>query len=253
MPRVRAGSSSSTRTRRAGASSTCPPAPRRPTPAYAARRPSTPLWARCAGPYTAPSAPPGLHAAHQLAFTPTRRRRPRRFQRGCGYDASAPAGHECDGVHGGPGAAMRDHEIIAATWSKASCLPPHPPPSPPSCAPPHVPRPSRPARLAPWPGRGRGSRRRRGRRRGGLEAEQRRGRLAPRVGAQPRRRVRRAAAGDRPPLRQPHGVVPLQAQHERGRRQRRPPSEVKGVCYRVRGAEPRRPSADIADDRRCAR
>ena len=35
-------------------------------------------------------------------------------------------------MHGGPGAAMRDHEIIAATWSKASCLPPpiHPRPRP---------------------------------------------------------------------------------------------------------------------------
>ena len=37
--------------------------------------------------------------------------------RGCGFNASAPPGAECDGVSGGPGAAMRDHEIFAATWS----------------------------------------------------------------------------------------------------------------------------------------
>lgn len=37
--------------------------------------------------------------------------------RGCGFNASAPPGTECDGVSGGPGAAMRDHEIFAATWS----------------------------------------------------------------------------------------------------------------------------------------
>jgi hypothetical protein len=36
---------------------------------------------------------------------------------GCDYNASAAAGHECDGVSGGPGAAMRDHEIYAITWS----------------------------------------------------------------------------------------------------------------------------------------
>ena len=35
---------------------------------------------------------------------------------GCGFDATKPAGHECDGVSGGPGAAMRDHEIFAVTW-----------------------------------------------------------------------------------------------------------------------------------------
>jgi hypothetical protein len=38
--------------------------------------------------------------------------------KGCGFNVSAPAGRECDGVSGGPGAAMRDHEILAATWSK---------------------------------------------------------------------------------------------------------------------------------------
>ena len=38
---------------------------------------------------------------------------------GCGFDASRPAGHECDGVTGGPGAAMRDHQIFSVTWSKA--------------------------------------------------------------------------------------------------------------------------------------
>ena len=36
---------------------------------------------------------------------------------GCGFDAGAPAGHECDGVRGGPGAAMADHEIFAVTWA----------------------------------------------------------------------------------------------------------------------------------------
>lgn len=36
---------------------------------------------------------------------------------GCGFDHGRPAGHECDGVGGGPGAAMRDHEIFAVTWS----------------------------------------------------------------------------------------------------------------------------------------
>ena len=36
---------------------------------------------------------------------------------GCGFQPSAAAGHECDAVHGGPGAAMRDHEIFATTWS----------------------------------------------------------------------------------------------------------------------------------------
>jgi len=38
---------------------------------------------------------------------------------GCGFDPKAPAGHECDAVNGGPGAAMRDHEIFAVTWAKA--------------------------------------------------------------------------------------------------------------------------------------
>lgn len=37
--------------------------------------------------------------------------------RGCGFDATAPKGRECDHVSGGPGAAMRDHEIMAITWS----------------------------------------------------------------------------------------------------------------------------------------
>ena len=36
---------------------------------------------------------------------------------GCGYNASAPKGDECEGVSGGPGAAMQDHEIFAVTWS----------------------------------------------------------------------------------------------------------------------------------------
>ena len=36
---------------------------------------------------------------------------------GCGFDAKRPAGHECDGVSGGPGAAMRDHEIFSVTWA----------------------------------------------------------------------------------------------------------------------------------------
>jgi len=35
---------------------------------------------------------------------------------GCGFDSTAPVGHECDGVSGGPGAAMRDHPIFAASW-----------------------------------------------------------------------------------------------------------------------------------------
>ena len=39
--------------------------------------------------------------------------------RGCGYDKTEPAGHECDSVDGGPGAAMRDHEIFAITWDLA--------------------------------------------------------------------------------------------------------------------------------------
>jgi hypothetical protein len=37
--------------------------------------------------------------------------------RGCGYDARAKRGHECDGVAGGAGAAMQDHEILSVTWS----------------------------------------------------------------------------------------------------------------------------------------
>ncbi len=39
---------------------------------------------------------------------------------GCGYNASAAPGEECDGVVGGPGAAMRDHEIFAVSWSEPS-------------------------------------------------------------------------------------------------------------------------------------
>ena len=38
-------------------------------------------------------------------------------EKGCGFDAQAKRGHECDGVTGGPGAAMQDHEILAVTWS----------------------------------------------------------------------------------------------------------------------------------------
>jgi len=37
-------------------------------------------------------------------------------RQGCGFDSTAPVGHECDGVSGGPGAAMRDHPIFAASW-----------------------------------------------------------------------------------------------------------------------------------------
>ena len=37
---------------------------------------------------------------------------------GCGFDRTKPSGSECEGVHGGPGAAMQDHEIFAVTWSK---------------------------------------------------------------------------------------------------------------------------------------
>jgi len=37
--------------------------------------------------------------------------------RGCGFDTTAPPGHECDHVTGGPGAAMQDHEIFAVTWA----------------------------------------------------------------------------------------------------------------------------------------
>lgn len=37
--------------------------------------------------------------------------------KGCGYNASAPRGRECERVSGGPGAAMQDHEIFALTWS----------------------------------------------------------------------------------------------------------------------------------------
>ena len=44
--------------------------------------------------------------------------------KGCGFDESAPPGHECDKVNGGPGAAMRDHEILAVTWSHESGEPP---------------------------------------------------------------------------------------------------------------------------------
>ena len=38
-------------------------------------------------------------------------------ERGCGFNHSAPRGGECEGVNGGPGAAMEDHEIFAITWS----------------------------------------------------------------------------------------------------------------------------------------
>lgn len=44
---------------------------------------------------------------------------------GCGFDPRAGAGHECDAVSGGPGAAMRDHEIFAITWSNSSDIPRH--------------------------------------------------------------------------------------------------------------------------------
>ena len=47
-----------------------------------------------------------------------------RTSEGCGFNASQPAGHECDGVSGGPGAAMRDHEIFAVTWSMDGDHPP---------------------------------------------------------------------------------------------------------------------------------
>jgi len=36
---------------------------------------------------------------------------------GCGFNPEAAPGHECDGVTGGPGAAMRDHEIFTVTWA----------------------------------------------------------------------------------------------------------------------------------------
>jgi len=45
---------------------------------------------------------------------------------GCGFDPQAPAGHECDSVNGGPGAAMRDHEIFAVTWADPSDEPGQP-------------------------------------------------------------------------------------------------------------------------------
>lgn len=52
---------------------------------------------------------PGTGLCGGTAFEPSH---------GCGFDPTTPRGHECDGLAGGPGAAMRDHEIFAITWSK---------------------------------------------------------------------------------------------------------------------------------------
>jgi hypothetical protein len=38
---------------------------------------------------------------------------------GCGYNPAAAPGQECTSVSGGPGAAMKDHEIFSVTWSMA--------------------------------------------------------------------------------------------------------------------------------------
>ena len=41
-----------------------------------------------------------------------------RWSEGCSFNASNPAGHECDGIAADAGAAMRDHEIFSLTWAE---------------------------------------------------------------------------------------------------------------------------------------
>ena len=77
-----------------------------PAEAQAAAKGAAARWAHVNVPPSSKTPDEGLCGAFEAA-------------EGCGFDGSKPAGHECDGVNGGAGAAMRDHEIFSVTWSLA--------------------------------------------------------------------------------------------------------------------------------------